>query len=76
MAVRSTQGKIRVVRSTHGGRGVILCVCVCTEPTHILFSEYMKLTLHTIHTCNHHETLCIFPACVNPVVMHDHIYAG
>jgi len=39
---------------------------VCLEAT-LSLVHYMKLTPHSTYTCSHHETLCIPPACGNPV---------
>ena len=36
----------------------------------------MKLTLHFTYTCSHHETLCISPVCVNPVVIKKEYYVS
>ena len=57
-----------------GGGGATLFVCEQNQHTFSLV-YYMKLTPH-YNTYSHHETLCISPVCVNPVLMHDHMQSA
>ena len=59
----------------NGGGGVNLFSCVQNQHTFSL-GHYMKLTLHSTYRCSRHETPCISPACVNSVVMHDHLQSA